>query len=75
MCIRDSSNGVVISIDELKKGYEESYSRYRGWRANFPWFKCEEKASHVFWEDGASRVYLIDKRSANNSPVYYNVPG
>ena len=71
------NDGVLVSIDELERGYEESLMGYGGQRVNFPCGICEVKASQVLYEDkGSLLVYLGDKRSANISPfMYYGFPG
>ena len=71
------SEGVLISVHKLERQYEENnLSRMMRQRADFPGVVGEVEASRVFSKNkGFLKVYLVDERSTNNSPVYYDFPG
>ena len=67
-------NGVVMSIDELERGYEESLRGYEGQRANFPCGICEGEASQMLEDKGSSRVFVGGKWSPKCPLIFCGLP-
>ena len=56
-------NGVVSSVDELEKEWQERLDEYVGQRANFPQICGETEVSQMFNEDRVSSSSCMEDTS------------
>ena len=66
-------NGVVISVDELEKEWQERLDEYVGQRVNFPHIDDEARCSQMLLLRGKSPLLLKDMRSLSYSPSFYEL--